>query len=133
MIIPFLYINCWCALSPTRFCFDKDAFFKFLKLHFSAMSMNSSKFFSTSKKLASFVISLTGFYWKELETITIRQITATWVHPRFSGFRVTRSSVLCFADHCLSFVLFFGLVIVLSVLRYTASDYPFGIIKLFFL
>ena len=49
------------------------------------------------------------------------------------GFRVTRSLVLCvcFVNRCLSFVLFI-LAIVLSVLlRYTDSDCPFGIFKLF--
>jgi len=54
-----------------------------------------------------------------------------------SGVRVTRSLVLCvcFVDRCLSFCLFvfLFLAIVLSVLlRYTDSDYPFGIFKLFF-
>jgi len=54
-----------------------------------------------------------------------------------SGVRVTRSLVLCvcFVDRCLSFCLFVFcfLAIVLSVLlRYTDSDYPFGIFKLFF-
>ena len=47
----------------------------------------------------------------------------------FSGVRVTRSLVLyvCFVDRCYLFVLFL-LAIVLSVLlRYTVSDYPFGI------
>ena len=51
----------------------------------------------------------------------------------FSGVRVTRSVVLCvcFVDRRCPFVLFL-LVIVLSVpLRYTDSDYPFGIFKLF--
>ena len=49
----------------------------------------------------------------------------------FSGVRVTRSLVLCvcFVDRCLSFFL---LAIMLSVLlRYTDSDYHFGIYKLF--
>jgi hypothetical protein len=49
--------------------------------------------------------------------------------PVFSGVRVTRSLVLyvCFVDR------FFLLAIVLSVLlRYTNSDCPFGIFKLFF-
>jgi hypothetical protein len=53
--------------------------------------------------------------------------------PDFSGVRVSRSLVLyvCFVDRCLSFVPFL-LGIVLSVLlRYTDSDYPFGIFKLF--
>ena len=61
---------------------------------------------------------------KLVELLTIPEFT-----PVFSGVRVTRCFVLCvcFVDRCLSF-----LVIVLSVLRYTDSDYPFGIFKLFF-
>ena len=49
-----------------------------------------------------------------------------------SGVRATRSLVLCvcFVDRCLSFCTFL-LAIVLSVLRYTDSDYPFVIFKLF--
>ena len=53
--------------------------------------------------------------------------------PLFSGVRVTRSLVLCvcFVDSCLSCCLFL-LAIVLSVrLRFTYSDYSFGIFKLF--
>jgi hypothetical protein len=53
--------------------------------------------------------------------------------PIFSGVRVSGSLVLyvCFVDRCLSFVLFL-LAIVLSVhLRFTDSDYLFGIFKLF--
>jgi len=53
--------------------------------------------------------------------------------PVFRGVCVTRSLVLCvcFVDRFLSFVLF-RLAIVLSVLlRFTDSDYPFGIFKLF--
>ena len=48
--------------------------------------------------------------------------------PVFSGVRVTRSLVLCvcFVDRWLSFCIFL-LAIVLSVLRYTDSDYPCGI------
>ena len=51
--------------------------------------------------------------------------------PDFSGVPVPQSLVLCvcFVDICLSFVL---LAIVLSVLRFTDSDYPLGIFKLFF-
>ena len=54
--------------------------------------------------------------------------------PLFSEVRVTRSLVLCvcFVDRYLSFCPF-SLATVLSVLlRYTDSDYPFGIFKLFF-
>ena len=53
----------------------------------------------------------------------------------FNGFFVTRSLVLCvsFVDRCLSFCTLYLLVIVLSVLlRFTDSDYPSGIFKLFF-
>ena len=52
--------------------------------------------------------------------------------PVFTGVRVTQSLVLyvCCVDRCLSFCPF---SIVLSVLlRYTDSDCPFGIFKLFF-
>jgi hypothetical protein len=47
--------------------------------------------------------------------------------PVISGVRVTRSLVLCV--FCRS--LFVLLAIVLSLLRYTDSDYPFGIFKFF--
>ena len=52
----------------------------------------------------------------------------------FSGVRDALSLVVyvCFVDHCfLSYC--FLLSIVLSVLRYTDSDYPFGVFKLFLL
>ena len=52
----------------------------------------------------------------------------------FSGIRVTRSLVLyvCFVDRCLSFCTFsLGHCVVCSSSRYTDSDYPFGIFKLF--
>ena len=44
-------------------------------------------------------------------------------HPGFSLVRVTRFLALCFADRCLSFCTFFG-VILLSVLLFTDSDTP---------
>jgi len=54
--------------------------------------------------------------------------------PVFSGVRVTRVLALCvcFVDRFCPFLLFL-LVIVLSVLRFTDSDYPFDIFKLFLL
>jgi hypothetical protein len=80
----------------------------------------------------------------------------TEVHPPvFSGVRVTRSLVLClcFVDRCLSFypfsfghfgvcsspnpivvcpfILFLLAIVVSVLLRFTDSDYPFGIFKLF--
>ena len=47
-----------------------------------------------------------------------------------SGVRVARSLVLCvmFLDR---YLYFFFSAIVLSILRFTDSDYPFGIFKLF--
>ena len=50
--------------------------------------------------------------------------------PVFGGVRVTRSLVLCVV-FCRSFFVLFRLAIVLSVLRFAISDYPFGIFKLF--
>ena len=52
--------------------------------------------------------------------------------PAFSGIRVTRTlaSYACFVDRCFSLCTFF-LAIVLSVLRYTDTDCPFGIFNLF--
>jgi hypothetical protein len=54
------------------------------------------------------------------------------IDGRFSCVRVTRSLVLyvCYVDRCLSFCPF-PLITVLSVLRFTDSDFPFGIFKLF--
>jgi len=52
--------------------------------------------------------------------------------PVFSGVRVARSLVFC-AMFCRSLFVLFHLSIVLSVLRFTASEYPFGTFKLFFI
>jgi len=51
--------------------------------------------------------------------------------PFFSAVRVTRSLVL-FLMFCRSLFVLFLLAIVLSVLWYTDSDYPFGVFKIFF-
>jgi hypothetical protein len=59
---------------------------------------------------------------------------STWVHPCFSGVRVTQSLVLCvcFVDRCLSFCTFsFGHCVVRSSI-YGFWLPPFGIFKLFF-
>ena len=50
--------------------------------------------------------------------------------PGSNGGRVTRSLVL-YAMFCRSLFVLFLVAIVLSVLRNTAPDYPFGIFKLF--
>jgi hypothetical protein len=54
--------------------------------------------------------------------------------PVFSGVRVTRfiASCVCFVDGCFCFLLCFLYFMSSVVLRYTDSDYPFGIFKLFF-
>ena len=59
---------------------------------------------------------------------TAEHFQSTWDHPVFSGVRVTRSFALCMFCRCCPFVIFL-LAIVLSVLRFTDSDYPFGIFK----
>jgi len=52
--------------------------------------------------------------------------------PVFSAIRVTRSLVLCvcFVDRYLSFCTF-SFAVLSVLLRYTDSDYPFGILQLF--
>ena len=53
--------------------------------------------------------------------------------PVFSGVRVTRFLALCvcFVDRCLTFFLFLLKIVLSVLLRFTDSDYPFGIFKLF--
>ena len=50
----------------------------------------------------------------------------------FSGVRITRYLVFS-VMFCISLFILFLFTIVLSVLRFTDSDYPFGIFKLFWL
>ena len=77
--------------------------------------------------------SIILYWWCSVHCLPCR---STWVILRFlSGVRVTRSLFLCvyFVDLCLFFCSF-SLAIALSVLlRFTDSDYPFGIINLFIL
>ena len=53
--------------------------------------------------------------------------------PVFIGVHVTRYLVLCvsFVDRCLSFSPFWSAMVLSVLLRFTDSDYPFGIFKLF--
>jgi len=51
-------------------------------------------------------------------------------HMGFSGARVARSLVF-YVMVCTAFFVLFRLAIVLSVLRLTASNYPFGVFKPF--
>ena len=50
--------------------------------------------------------------------------------PVFSGVRVAQSLVFCVV-YCGSLFVIFFLVIAFYFLRFTASNYPFGIVKLF--
>ena len=71
--------------------------------------------------------SYSNFYQRNRKCIPFR---STWVHFPISGVRVTRSLVFCVMIYWSLFLLlsFFLLSIVLSVLlRFTDSDYPFGI------
>ena len=67
------------------------------------------------------------------EKIPIKLVKQHMSSPTvFIGVRVTRSLIFC-VMHWIPFVCHFGLfvTIVLSVLRFTDSDYPFGTFKLF--
>ena len=59
--------------------------------------------------------------------------TSTWVHPVFSEIHVVQLFVFC-VMFCRSLytctIVLFHLTIVLSILLFTAYDYPFGILKL---
>jgi hypothetical protein len=89
--------------------------------------------------LSSFMTYIIGFVTRltrrvslvEQELLTLREHLSS--PPVFSGVRVTRSLVLyvCFVDRCLSFCTFFWAIVLSVLLRYTDSDYPFGIFKLF--
>jgi hypothetical protein len=64
-------------------------------------------------------------------TSNLAQKRVFWCSPPVvSGVRVTRSLVFC-VMFCRSLFVLFLLAIVLSVLRFTDSDYPFGVFKLF--
>ena len=54
-------------------------------------------------------------------------------HPSSPSVHVTRSLVLCvcFVDRCLSLCPFFSAIVLSVLLRFTDSNYPFGIFKLF--
>jgi hypothetical protein len=106
--------------------------FKCIKCMWLFILLNTSRSFPCSWLITGFVTRLTRrVSLVEQELPTLPQHLSS--PPVFSGVRVTRSLVLyvCFVDRCLSFCTFL-LAIVLSVLlRYTDSDYPFGIFKLF--
>ena len=90
---------------------------------------NTSRSFPRSWLITGYVTRLTRrMTLVEQELLTLPEHIN--LPPVFSGIYVTRSLVLCvyFVDRCLSFCPF---VLVLSVLlRFTDSDYPFGIFNL---
>jgi hypothetical protein len=91
--------------------------------------IHTSQYFPHSWLITGFLARLT---WRvqlvEQELITLPEHLSS--PPDFSGARVTRSFALCvcFVGRFLFFIL---LVIMLSVLQFTTSGYPFGIFKLF--
>ena len=97
---------------------------------YAPLVVSTSRSFLHSRRITGFATRLTRrvpLVEQELPTFPEHMSTP----PVFSGVRVTQSLVLwvCFVNRCLSLFLF---VIVLSVLfRFTDSDYPFGIFKLF--
>ena len=103
------------------------------KIHgYVPLDVNTSRSIPHSRLIAGFITRLTrrvSLVEQELLTLPEHLNSASV----FTGVHVTRSLVLyvCFVDRCLSFCTFL-LTIVLSVLlRYTDSDCPFGIFKLF--
>ena len=104
---------------------------EYLCYKYVPLVVNTSWSFPHSWLVARFVTILTR--WVPLVeqelSILLEHLSSP---PVFSGACVTRSLVLCVCFVC-PFVIFL-LAIVLSVLlRYTDSDYPFGIFKLFFI
>jgi len=93
---------------------------------------NTLRSFPHSWLITGFVTTLTRRVpLVEQELLTLPEHMSS--PPVFSGVRGTRSLVLyvCFVDRCLSFCTFSFGHCVSVLLRYTDSDYPFGIFKLF--
>ena len=94
---------------------------------------STSRSFPHSWLITGFVTRLTR--WVSLVEQSLLTLTEHLSsHPPFSGVRINRSLDIMYVLYIVvcPFV-FFLLVIMLSILlRYTDSDYPFGIFKLFF-
>ena len=87
------------------------------------------------------VITIWSFPFSWLITGFVARVTRRVEHveqelitraPGFSGVRVAQSLVFC-VMLCRKLFVLFQLAIMLSVLRFTASDNLFGILKIFFL
>ena len=93
--------------------------------------VNTFRFFLRSWLIIGFVTRWTRRVpLVEMELLTLPEHLGSL--PVFSGVRVTRSLVVyvCFVDHC-PFALFLFAIALSVLLRYTDSDYPFGILRLF--
>ena len=104
-------------MLPTRSVEDILIYFKISMFEFNISKQIYSHFARLRRRVP--------LVEQELFTIPVHLSSP----PVFSGVPVTRSLVLCvcFVDSFCSF----RLAIVLSLLRFTDSDYPFGIFKLF--
>ena len=76
-----------------------------------------------------FVTLYYGYQVLPLSTILFRQRGMFFFHFILTKYAPSLVSVHCFVDRSLSFCRFF--IIILSVFRFTASDYQLGIFKLF--
>ena len=103
------------CLTAMKYLFKNDH-------RYVPLVVNTSWSFPHSRLIIGFVTILT-------QRMPLEHLNS----PVISGIRVTRTLVLYvyFVDRCLSFCIFFLLAIVFSILRYTDSDYPFGIFNLF--
>ena len=123
-----------CCPSRVVLCFSFGFFFilSISGLGYVPLVANTSRSFPHSRLITGFITRLTRRVpLVEQELLTLPEHLSSPLV--FSEVRVTRSLVLyvCFVDRCLS-ICTFPLAIVLSVLlRYTDSDCPFGIFKLF--
>jgi hypothetical protein len=114
----------WLTVKIWNICVTNDH-------EYVPLVVNTSRSFPRSWFITGFVTRLTRrMSLVEQELLTLSEHLSS--PPVFSVVRVTRSLVLCvcFVDRCLSFCTFSFRHGVL--LRYTDSDYPFGIFKLRF-
>ena len=101
-------------------------------LMYKSLTLITINKFNYSKKLRKLLknFQTNGHHTRSKNCLPFQ---STWFYPLvFSGVHVARSLVFN-AMFCRSLFVLFLLAIVLSVLlRFTISDYPFGIFKLFF-
>ena len=99
---------------------------------YDPLVLNTSLFFPHTRLITGFVTILTRrVALVEQGLLTLRDHLSS--ASVFSEVRVTRFLALCvcFVDRCLSFFLFLLKIVLSVLLRFTDSDYPFDIFKLF--